>query len=329
MTSCENLTYVSQDGKVLSSILLFTTGLIGNIIALAILGKHKRDSKHQVSVFYILVTGLVLTDLFGKCVISPVVFASYASNLSLTALAKNNTLCDYFSFSMSFFGLASMFILFAMALECWLSISHPFLYQEQFTKRRVVLIFPVVYICCLLFCSMPLMGFGRNKQYCPGTWCFLNMAKEESTLSFSVLYATLMAILVFAVMLCNASVAVNLTKMYRRQRRMSNANLNSLVRTRKRFIHTAEVEHLILLILMSILFLICSLPLTIRAYIGAFAPDNKDIEDLNALRLASVNSIVDPWVFIIFRTSVFRNLTSMCCNGSTPTLDLECWPAEK
>ncbi|XP_078089314.1 prostaglandin D2 receptor-like isoform X2 [Mustelus asterias] len=261
MTSCENLTYVHQDGRVLISTLLFTAGLLGNFIALFILGKHKQHTKHP-SVFYVLVTGLVLTDLFGKCLISPVVFVSYASNRSLTALAENNTLCDYFSFSMTFFGLASMCILLAMALECWLSISHPFFCQEHFTKRRVVLLFPAVYTCCLLFCSMPLMGFGRNKQYCPGTWCFLNMASEEGILSFSVLYASLMAILVFAVMLCNGSVALNLARMYRRQRRMSNMNPSVGTRTRKRFTHLTEVEHLILLILMSILFLICSLPLT-------------------------------------------------------------------
>ncbi|XP_060684437.1 prostaglandin D2 receptor-like [Hemiscyllium ocellatum] len=322
MGSCENIHNVQKDSKVVTSILLFSTGLLGNTIALAILGKHKWDSK-KVSVFYILVTGLVLTDLFGKCLISPVVFASYASNLTLKAMGSNNTLCNYFSFSMSFFGLSSMFILFAMALECWLSISHPFFYQEHFTKRLAVLILPVVYICCLLFCSMPLLGVGSTKQYCPGTWCFFNMNKPNS--SFSVLYATLMAVLIVAVILCNSSVAINLTKMYRRQRRMSNPNLSVVHRSRRQFSHSEEMENLILLVLMSIIFLICSLPLTVRAYIGAFAPDESEEGDLIALRLASVNSIVDPWVFIIFRTSLFRKLLLMCCKFSPPTLRAESW----
>ncbi|KAJ6651738.1 hypothetical protein lerEdw1_020665 [Lerista edwardsae] len=44
----------------------------------------------------------------------------------------------------------------------------------------------------------------------------------------------------------------------------------------------------------------------VRAYVGAFAPDFDEKADLTALRFFSVNSIVDPWVFIIFRTSVFR-----------------------
>ncbi|XP_015276858.1 PREDICTED: prostaglandin D2 receptor-like [Gekko japonicus] len=67
-----------------------------------------------------------------------------------------------------------------------------------------------------------------------------------------------------------------------------------------------ELRHLVLLALMTVLFVVCSLPVIIRAYIGAFAPDDDENADLTALRFFSVNSIVDPWVFIIFRTSVFR-----------------------
>ncbi|XP_032883183.1 prostaglandin D2 receptor-like [Amblyraja radiata] len=314
MAPCENTTTLHTGGKVVSSTLLFTAGLIGNIIALAILYKHKKETRH-VSVFYILVTGLVVTDLLGKCLISPVVFVSYATNLTLKALPQHDGLCDYFSFSMSFFGLASMFFLFTMALECWLSISHPFFYEEHFTRRRVVIVFPAVYLCSLLICSLPFMGLGTTKQYCPGTWCFFNMARDgKNSVSFSVLYATLMAILVGAVLVCNTSAAVNLTKMFKQQRKRSNSSLNGS--RARHFAHYQELDNLILLVLMNVIFLICSLPLTIRAYIGAFAPDNSDEDDLTALKFASVNSIVDPWVFIIFRTSFFRKLIFACCKDS-------------
>lgn len=49
-----------------------------------------------------------------------------------------------------------------------------------------------------------------------------------------------------------------------------------------------------------------------RAYDGAFkaVPEkngaSEETKDLQALRFLSVISIVDPWIFIIFRTSVFR-----------------------
>uniref|UniRef100_A0A8C0AXJ5 Prostaglandin D2 receptor n=1 Tax=Buteo japonicus TaxID=224669 RepID=A0A8C0AXJ5_9AVES len=54
-------------------------------------------------------------------------------------------------------------------------------------------------------------------------------------------------------------------------------------------------------------------PQHIRAYMGAFAADFNEDADLSALRFLSVNSIVDPWVFIIFRTSVFRTFVRRLC----------------
>lgn len=51
----------------------------------------------------------------------------------------------------------------------------------------------------------------------------------------------------------------------------------------------------------------------VRAYVGAFAADFNEKADLTALRFLSVNSIVDPWVFIIFRTSVFRKFLHRVC----------------
>ncbi|XP_069773129.1 LOW QUALITY PROTEIN: prostaglandin D2 receptor-like [Narcine bancroftii] len=321
MVQCENSSTVHKDGHVMSSILLFSAGLIGNIIALLILYKHKMDTRRNVSVFYILVTGLVVTDLLGKCLISPVVFVSYATNRTLKALSSHNSLCDYFSFTTSFFGLASMFFLFAMGVECWLSINHPFFYQNHFTKRRVIIIFPAVYLGSLSICSMPFMGLGSTKQYCPGTWCFFNMAKDEKKSAFfSVLYATLMVILIAAVLVFNTTVAINLTKMYKQRQRSKSSLRGSRM---KRFTHYEELDNLILLLLMNVIFLICSLPLTIRAYIGAFAPDNRDEDDLIALKFASVNSIVDPWVFIIFRTSVFRKLVFVCCKRFSTIMKLE------
>uniref|UniRef100_A0A452J6I7 Uncharacterized protein n=1 Tax=Gopherus agassizii TaxID=38772 RepID=A0A452J6I7_9SAUR len=69
-----------------------------------------------------------------------------------------------------------------------------------------------------------------------------------------------------------------------------------------------ELDHLVLLALMTVLFTVCSLPLIVT-----FAADFNEKADLTALRFISVNSIVDPWVFIIFRTSVFRKFLHRVC----------------
>lgn len=69
---------------------------------------------------------------------------------------------------------------------------------------------------------------------------------------------------------------------------------------------------------------------------GAFAADFNENADLSALRFLSVNSIVDPWVFIIFRTSVFRGFVRRICRrlgsrraslkGSSPAGDSQFCP---
>uniref|UniRef100_H0XKC7 Prostaglandin D2 receptor n=2 Tax=Otolemur garnettii TaxID=30611 RepID=H0XKC7_OTOGA len=265
------------------------------------------------------VCGLTVTDLLGKCLVSPVVLAAYAQNRSLSALvpAADSSLCPLFAFCMSFFGLASTLQLLAMALECWLSLGHPFFYQRHITARRGALVAPVGSAFCLAFCALPFAGFGRFVQYCPGTWCFIQMVHEEgsrSVLGYPVLYSSLLALLVVATVLCNLGAMRNLYAMHRRLRRLAPSATREPRATDSRGSAQPleELDHLVLLALMTVLFTMCSLPVIYRAYYGAFRDvqeknrTSEEKEDLRALRFLSVISIVDPWIFIIFRTSVFR-----------------------
>ncbi|NWI56621.1 PD2R protein, partial [Calyptomena viridis] len=249
----------------------------------------------------------------GKCLLSPIVLAAYAYNRSLSELGPGGrsedepgVLCQLFAFLMAFFGLAPTLLLLAMALECWLSLGHPYFYRRHITRRLGVTLGPAAAGLCALFCALPLLGFGVPMQYCPGTWCFIRMAGGgPRELVFPVLYASLMGLLVLAIGACNVSSMRHLYGMARRQPRRGPPAAAAP--------RMEELDHLILLGLMTVLFTICSLPLIIRAYLGAFADDFNENADLGALRFLSVNSIVDPWVFIIFRTSVFRTFVRRVC----------------
>ncbi|NXY78766.1 PD2R protein, partial [Glareola pratincola] len=249
----------------------------------------------------------------GKCLLSPIVLAAYAYNRSLSELGPGGrnegepgVLCQLFAFLMAFFGLAPTLLLLAMALECWLSLGHPYFYRRHLTRRLGATLGPAAAGLCALFCALPLLGFGVPMQYCPGTWCFIRMAGGgPRQLGFPVLYASLMGLLVLAIGACNVSSMRHLYGMARRQPRRGPPAAAAP--------RMEELDHLILLGLMTVLFTICSLPLIIRAYMGAFAADFNENADLSALRFLSVNSIVDPWVFIIFRTSVFRMFVRRVC----------------
>ncbi|NWH77115.1 PD2R protein, partial [Piaya cayana] len=317
---CRSSRSIESGQSAVPGSVLFAAGLLGNLLALLLLGQHRRRSRlpggrpARVSAFYVLVTVLAVTDLLGKCLLSPMVLAAYAYNRSLSELGPGGgeegepgVLCQLFAFLMAFFGLAPTLLLLAMATECWLSLGHPYFYRRHLTRRLGATLGLAAGGLCALFCALPLVGFGVHVQYCPGTWCFMRMAGGgPRQLGFPVLYASLMGLLVLAIGACNVSSMRHLYGMARRQpRRGTPANAAPT--------HMEELDHLVLLGLMTVLFTVCSLPLIIRAYMGAFATDFDENADLSALRFLSVNSIVDPWVFIIFRTSVFRTFARRVC----------------
>lgn len=318
--SCHNADcIVGRDGKPAPSIIMFLAGVVGNLLALFILGVHQKEHRSRSSVFCILVTGLVLTDLLGTCLLSPPVFICYARNMSLISLGGEE-LCNLFGFAMSFFGLASTLILCAMAMERCLAISHPYFYSVHIRRSFAKFALFFIYLFSLAFCLLPYGGYGKFRQYCPGTWCFIDMdATGHETanlvLAFSLSYSSLMALLVFAVFACNGSVIVSLCQMHRSQM-IRRGSVQSMGRKRRLSLAwfgqgEEEMDHLVLLALITVIFVVCSLPLTIAGFINAIRPFCSDNENLTAFRFYALNPIVDPWVFIICRKSVFRHLCSL------------------
>ncbi|XP_009951573.1 PREDICTED: prostaglandin E2 receptor EP2 subtype-like, partial [Leptosomus discolor] len=299
------------------SALMFSAGLLGNLLALGLLLRCRRwPRSHPPSLFHVLVLALVVTDLLGTCSVSPFVLASYHRNRTLTALTQGGHICLYFGFAMSFFGLATMLILFAMALERCLALGRPYFYERFLSPRTGFVALPAIYTFSAAFCSLPLVGFGRYVQYCPGTWCFIQMrldylqhngSRDVSGLdvTFSLLYATLLLFLILSVLLCNLRPSAPCRWWASGGRRM--------------FSMAEEIDHLLLLSIMTITFVICSLPFTIRAYVNKFSEEEDNQEwDLLALRFLSINSIVDPWVFAILRPPVLRFMRSVLCCQVTP-----------
>ncbi|XP_036392520.1 prostacyclin receptor [Megalops cyprinoides] len=320
-TTCENTTAIHSDGNPVVSTLMFIAGVAGNLTALAILGVHQKEQRTKSSVFCILVTGLAVTDLLGTCFLSPLVFVCYARRASLLGLVGNQRLCGLFAFAMTFFGLASMLILCAMAVERCLAISHPYFYAKYVRRSFAKVTLLLIYVFTCAFCSLPFFGVGRHKQYCPGTWCFIKMEaegegaeEERGVLAFSLSYASLMALLIAAVFVCNGSVIVSLCRMHRSHLSRRGSVLST---GRKRKMSAwfgqgeEEVDHLVLLASMTVIFVICSLPLTICGFVSAVTPYESDKQNLLAFRFSALNPIVDPWVFILFRKAVFRYLRSL------------------
>ncbi|XP_041132397.1 prostaglandin E2 receptor EP2 subtype-like [Polyodon spathula] len=320
--NCHNSTSVSGGYSPVTSAAMFTAGVVGNVIALCLLRipQRKRKHKHRVYLFHILVTCLVLMDLLGTCLISPVVLASYSLNQTLVNKdLECGALCKYFAFTMTFFTLSTMLMLFAMAVERLLSIGCPYFYQRHITKRFGYIAIPVTYSTCLLFCLLAIMGFGEYVQYCPGTWSFIDMnAHTRTNKVYSFVFGSVMLAIIFSILLCNVFVMVNLIFMHRRHKRRRGSAIPRGRTGRGAAVSlTEEVQHVILLAFMTACFMICSLPFTIQAYIHHFYPAENHEMDLRALRFLSFNSIINPWVFIILSPSTWRVFINMLRRSPT------------
>ncbi|NXY86922.1 PE2R2 protein, partial [Alcedo cyanopectus] len=66
---CRSSRYIESGQSAVPSSVLFAAGLLGNVLALLLLGQHRRRSRSsggrppRASTFYVLVTVLAITDL--------------------------------------------------------------------------------------------------------------------------------------------------------------------------------------------------------------------------------------------------------------------------
>ncbi|AWO95918.1 putative prostaglandin E2 receptor EP2 subtype [Scophthalmus maximus] len=313
---CHSKRHIDSSKSPLISAIMFAAGIFGNVAALVILEVQRRRETSsrgasRRALFHVFITALVVTDLAGTCLISPLVQLAYARNTTMVGMSlEDNSVCSYFGVSMTFFSLATMSLLFTMALERCFAIGYPYLYSRHVTKKCAYVTIPLLFVLCMIFCLLPFAGFGKYVQYCPGTWCFIDMNPVQSEdRAYANLYATIMLVLVLAIVACNGFVVFQLFSMYQRRKRNGGSAMATMrsQSDRRAMSIAEEVEHLILLVFMTTIFIICTLPLVIRVYINSIGtPKESHRLDLIALRFISVNSIIDPWVFILLSPSVLH-----------------------
>ncbi|NXN12539.1 PE2R4 protein, partial [Indicator maculatus] len=291
---------------------MFIFGVVGNLIAIVVLCKSRKEQKETT--FYTLVCGLAVTDLLGTCLVSPVTIATYLQN----RWPGGPALCEYSSFILLFFGLSGLSIICAMSIERYLAINHAYFYNHYVDKKLAGLTLFAIYASNVLFCALPSMGLGKSTLQYPYTWCFIDWrAKEATHAAYSYMYAGFSSFLIMVTVICNILVCVALIRMHRQfMRRTSlgtdttSSRLSDFRRRRSfRRMAGAEIQMVILLIATSLVVVICSIPLVVRVFVNQlYQPESvRDVRqnpDLQAIRIASVNPILDPWVYILLRKTV-------------------------
>ncbi|KAH0627906.1 hypothetical protein JD844_008472 [Phrynosoma platyrhinos] len=283
---------------------MFIFGVVGNLIAIVVLCKSRKEQKETT--FYTLVCGLAVTDLLGTCLVSPVTIATYLKN----EWPGGQPLCEYSTFILLFFGLSGLSIICAMSIERYLAINHAYFYSHYVDKKLAALTLFAIYVSNVLFCALPSMGLGSTKLQYPQTWCFIDWRTNISThAAYSYMYAGFSSFLILVTVVSNVLVCMALIRMHRQFMRRTSlgtdhtaASRLSDFRRRRSFrrMAGAEIQMVILLIATS---------LVVRVFVNQLyqPPLVEDIQqnpDLQAIRIASVNPILDPWVYILLRKTV-------------------------
>ncbi|XP_069127861.1 prostaglandin E2 receptor EP4 subtype-like isoform X2 [Argopecten irradians] len=300
-TNTTNVTLPISGRKVspASTAIQFTFGVIGNLLAIFVLVRSAKS--HKWRVFYRLVGALAVTDLFGIVTTSPVAFIVYANNLKWVG---GQPLCDYLSFMLIFAGLATVFIVAAMSLDRFVAVWFPYSYNVTMKKAYLVNLAVVsLWIVSISIAFLPLIGLGQNVLQFPGTWCFFNFfGIDIKDKFFAYFYATIGIIMILLTAILNSLVIFMLGKANRQNglRRKASSVGSRSGRTRRN-----DIFIMIFLVVLMVVFATCWTPLMIRIYIlqGSHSSSSSldRPADLLALRMASINQLLDPWVYILLR----------------------------
>ncbi|XP_062410453.1 prostaglandin E receptor 4 (subtype EP4) b [Sardina pilchardus] len=296
-------------------IIMFIFGVVGNVIAIVVLRKSRKEKKETT--FYTLVCGLAVTDLLGTLLASPVTIATYMKG-KWPGGDSAGPLCQYSGFILLFFSLAGLGIICAMSIERYLAINHAYFYSHYVDQRLAALTLLGIYLSNILFCALPTMGLGQIKLQDSRTWCFIDWQTENVThAAFNYMYAGFSSFLILATVICNFLVCGALIMMHRRFVRRTSLGTDhgriAELRRRRSIGRLAgvEMQMVVLLIATSIVVLICSIPLVVRVFdnqLNRPPPAERKYPDLEAIRIASVNPILDPWIYILLSKTVLLKL---------------------
>ncbi|XP_068095330.1 prostaglandin E2 receptor EP3 subtype [Hyperolius riggenbachi] len=293
------------------SLAMMITGLVGNALAMSLIYKsyRRKESKRKHS-FLLCIGSLALTDFTGQLLTSPIVISVYLAGRQWARVDPSGHLCAFFGLCMTMFGLCPLFIASAMAIERTLAIRTPHWYSSNMRTRATGTVLLCIWAAVLAFALLPLVGLGRYTLQWPGTWCFIS----TDDVAFAATFATLGLLSLAITFGCNLATIVALVSRCRSRSAASQVSK-----------HWERITMETLFQLMGIMCVLfaCWSPLLVimlkmifnhtsvercKSTMATVSPEmQKDCDFfLTAVRLASLNQILDPWVYLLLREILFR-----------------------
>ncbi|XP_029906414.1 prostaglandin E2 receptor EP3 subtype [Myripristis murdjan] len=317
-------------------ITMMVTGMVGNSLALILvcISYRKKENKRKRS-FLLCIGSLALTDLFGQLLTSPIVISVYQAGLKWERIDSSGKLCAFFGVCMTTFGLCSLFLASAMAIERALAITNPHWYSNHMKTSVTKQTLAVIWCLVLLFALLPIAGVGKYTLQWPGTWCFISTGDREvpGNMFFSITFAILGIFSLLVTLSCNV---VTIRGLIIRCKTKSGPSQSSKQWER------LTTETVIQLLGIMCVLLVCWSPLLVlmlkmisaqmsshhcKPAVGSSSlTSGRDIHldcnfFLTAIRLASLNQILDPWVYLLLREILLRKFCMVANAVSNCSID--------
>ncbi|XP_076976742.1 prostaglandin E2 receptor EP3 subtype isoform X2 [Tamandua tetradactyla] len=296
-------------------ITMMITGFVGNALAMLLVSRSYRCRESRRKKSFLLCIGcLALTDMVGQLLTAPVVIAVYLSDQNWAHIDPSGRLCTFFGLTMTVSGLSSLFIASVMAVERALAIRAPHWYASHLKTRSTRAALLGVWLAALTFSLLPVLGVGHYTIQWPGTWCFLSTVggwgngtssgDDWGNLFFVSTFAFLGLLALAVTFTCNLA---TIRALVSRCRAKATASQSSAQWGR------ITTETAIQLLGIMCVLLVCWSPILIMLLKMIFnktsvehCKSHKEKQEectffLIAVRLASLNQILNPWVYLLLR----------------------------
>uniref|UniRef100_A0A8C2ELU5 Thromboxane A2 receptor n=1 Tax=Cyprinus carpio TaxID=7962 RepID=A0A8C2ELU5_CYPCA len=303
-----------------------TLGALSNLTALAILAhSYARFRRRAKAPFLLLASALLLSDLAGHVITGALALHLHLGRVkhyeAAVIMEPPQVYCKLFGSCMVFFGLCPLLLGSAMAVERCIGITWPLLHPAVVTMTRIRLTVLLITFTALILAGLPLLNVGNYKPQFPGTWCFLpvNSLISITDASLSLAFSTLGLVTLTVSVVSNTTSGLKLLQARFKDRCVKSGIARRHGSFSSSSLHSLDVEMMTQLAAITVVSCVCWSPFLIyilmsvsRFYEGIRGP-RRQCEKLLllALRLASWNQILDPWVYILLRRAVLRRLLQL------------------
>lgn len=284
-------------------IVLLVSAFVGCSLAVLALGRDFFIGKNPPVVF---VGALVWVDFIGLFSTVVLVFQGFVKGEEWIAKPPQ---CSLQAFFTTTFGLSSGAVVTFMSLDRVVSLYKPFFYRQHATPCLTRTLCIILTLFCMTLAALPFAGIGKYK-YNQSSRSFCNFDWFPTTLADTVYIFAIAAcgvLLISLMTLSNIVVFIIVVRIRMRMAAVLPSEINA--RRRARRVTFCQEERMAKFVaLVSIVFLITWLPVTVRLFCNVFRAYPSNWLDNFSLRLIIVSFFLDPFTYVLFKKNFKRNL---------------------